>query len=36
MIELVDRKTNEFQDEISLDIKKFDWNGKEKKEKLES
>ena len=24
---LVDRKTDWFQDEISLDIKKFAWNG---------
>ena len=35
-IVLVDRKTDGFQDEISLDIKKFAWNGKGKKEKIEA
>ena len=34
---LVDRKTDGFQDEITLDIKKFAWNGKgEKEEKLQA
>ena len=36
MIVLVDRKTDGFQDEISPDIKKFAWNGKGKKEKLDA
>ena len=36
MIVLVDRKTDGFQDEISLDIKKFAWNRKGLKEKSEA
>ena len=31
---LVDRKTVGFQDESSLDIKKFAWNGKGKKREI--
>ena len=33
---LVDRETDGFQDKISPDIKKFAWNGKGNKEKLEA
>ena len=35
-IVLVDRKTDGLQDEINLDIKKFAWNGKGEREKLET
>ena len=36
LIVLVERKSDGLQDEISPDIKKFTWNGKETKQKLET
>ena len=36
VIVLVDRKTDWFQGEISPDIKKFAWNRKGSREKLEA